>query len=464
MSITAPCENKEAGSYKPFSNAEISQTTINFFNNKLDSYSTDSQKQELVGGRKQEWKQFLENICQKYIKQKIPHQDVEDMGETKQNYKKLVVDKIKNPYIINPNNYNTQDELFDAIRNWWIFKYRKNERTIRDRLRYAKKMAEHSVFPVNWFELNPNQIITYLEHKEYQEYENKRGKYQIINEWKTVKTFAKAYGIDAKLWGYIPPSPPKPKVKIVPLPNTTYQLIQHKYSKNLYKNALIQYILIHGFTIGWRPSEIIIQKVSDVFLDDGYIIITETKKNGQPRQIFPEKDLMTNLHRKSMKNWIEHWRPKVANKYSKDYLYIQPNGRPFTIAYLQKYLGKHVKPVWNYYHPYIMRHWCAIARLIKSKIETKNWDIWDVKEWLGHDKVTTTEDYVRYAKQYYRNASYDWIKAILKFHTKTHGLEQENGLILKTPKKTPLSNGNNRSGIVCSRRDSNPSGRLERPE
>ena len=114
----------------------------------------------------------------------------------------------------------------------------------------AKKMAEHSVFPVNWFELNPNQIIGYLEYKEYQEYENKRGKYQIINEWKTVKTFAKAYGIDAKLWGYIPPSPPKPKVKIVPLPNTTYQLIQHKYSKNLYKNALIQYILLHGFTIG----------------------------------------------------------------------------------------------------------------------------------------------------------------------------------------------------------------------
>ena len=161
-------------------------------------------------------------------------------------------------------------------------------------------------------------------------------------------------------------SPPKPKVKIVPLPNTTYQLIQHKYSKNLYKNALIQYILVHGFTIGWRPSEIIIQKVSDVFLDDGYIIITETKKNGQPRQIFPEKDLMTNLRRKSMKNWIEHWRPKVANQYSKDYLYIQPNGRPFTRAYLRKYLSQNVKPVWNYYHPYIMRHWCAIARLTFS--------------------------------------------------------------------------------------------------
>ena len=110
-----------------------------------------------------------------------------------------------------------------------------------------------------------------------------------------------------------------------------------------------------------------------------------------------------------------------------------------------------------------MRHWCAIARLIKSKVETKNWDIWDVKEWLGHDKVTTTEDYVRYAKQYYRNASYDWIKAILKFHKNTYNMGQENGLISKTPEKTLVSNGNNRSEKVCSRRDLNPSLWLERP-
>ena len=94
--------------------------------------------------------------------------------------------------------------------------------------------------------------------------------------------------------------------------------------------------------------------------------------------------------------------------------------------------------------------------LIKSKVDTKKWDIWDVKEWLGHDKVTTTEDYVRYAKQYYRNASYDWIKAILKFHTKTYDVEQENGLNSKTPLKTFVSTGTNRSGEVCSRRDSNP--------
>jgi integrase len=303
IAITAPWMIKEESSYKYCSHKPFTQTTITFFNNNSDSYITNSY--ELVGGKNEKC-DILEKIGQHYVEQQHPQQDVEEMGELKDVNNKFDVEKIKNPYIIDPTQYHTQEELFNAIKHWWIFKYRKNEGTIKDRLRYAGNMAAHNVFPINWFDLNPIQIIAYLEYKEYQEYNNERGKHQIINEWKTIKTFAKAFGIDASLWGYIPPSPPKPKVQIVPLPNTTYEMIQHDYSKDLYKNALVQYILIHGFLIGWRPSELLIQKASDVFLEDGYLIITETKKNRQPRQIFPEPDIMTNPRRKSMKNWIEH--------------------------------------------------------------------------------------------------------------------------------------------------------------
>lgn len=71
-------------------------------------------------------------------------------------------------------------------------------------------------------------------------------------------------------------------------------------------------------------------------------------------------------------------------------------------------------------------------------------------------KVATTEDYVMYAKWYYRNAPYDWIKAILKFHTKNYDVVgQENGLKSKTPLKISVSTGNNRGGEVCSRRGLN---------
>ena len=72
---------------------------------------------------------------------------------------------------------------------------------------------------------------------------------------------------------------------------------------------------------------------------------------------------------------------------------------------------------------------------------------------MGHEIIDTTEDYVRFAKQYYRNANFDWIKAALKFHgekDKKPTMEQENGLISKTSLRTLVSNGTNRGRAVCS--------------
>jgi len=169
----------------------------------------------------------------------------------------------------------------------------------------------------------------------------------------------KSICINTETWGYTPPSKPPAKVKIIPLPNTTHSIIHHRYSKDKYTNALFQYILMHGFVIGWRPSEIVIQKVGDVNIDDGYMVITETKKHNQLRQIFPEKDLMINPRRKCLKNWIDKWMPKVENQYSKDFLYLQPNGKPYTVDYLRKKLSPLVKDVWRPFSLYTMRHWCA---------------------------------------------------------------------------------------------------------
>lgn len=309
--------------------------------------------------------------------------------------RKLDVEKLKNPYILDPDDYKTDQELYEAMTHWWKTKRRKKEGTVKHRLSIAKRMSNYPVYPINWKKLTPEQVITYLE---YREYEENAGKHAIINEWKTVNMFAKAFFIDTKLWGYVPPRPPKPKVKIVPMPETTYKLMHAQYSKNRYENALIGHILAHGFIIGWRPSELVVQKIDDLYLDDGYIIITESKKYDQPRQVFLEKDILINPRRKSLKNWIEHWRPKVANKHSGSYLYLEKNGRPFTQGCLRKYMADFVKPHWEHYHMYIMRHWSAIARLIQTKVENDTFDIWDVKDRLGHEKVTTTEGYERFAK------------------------------------------------------------------
>jgi integrase len=411
----------------------------NHINNDYDSDPTAFN--HAVGGITKKWKAFIEGLSESHMEHINPQLNGEDMVKQQYvNHISLNVESFKNPYILDQKEYQTQQELFDAIKHWWIFRRRNFESTIKSVLAIARRMSVHPVLPVDWLKFDVNQIIAYLEHREYIE---NASKCAVKNEWKAVKTFARAYGIDPDTWGYIPPSIPKAKKKIVPLPETVYKITSHKYHKNKYTNALIQYILYHGFLLGFRPSEIAIQKVSDLYLDEGYIIIKEPKKHNQERQVFPEKELLTFGRRKSYKNWLK-WRSKVENQYSKDFLYIQSNGKPFTKNYLRKIITTAVKPVWEYFSLYTMRHWCAIARLIKSKVKTGRWDVWEVKEFLGHDDIKTTDqNYIRYADKYYRIASYDWINALLKFHKENYIMEQQksmnqNSFISKnqkTPKK-----------------------------
>jgi len=56
---------------------------------------------------------------------------------------------------------------------------------------------------------------------------------------------------------------------------------------------------------------------------------------------------------------------------------------------------------------------------------------------MGRDKVSTTDNYTKFAKKYYRNAPFDWIKTILKFHKK---VEDENGKKSTNGQKRALLN------------------------
>ncbi len=67
--------------------------------------------------------------------------------------------------------------------------------------------------------------------------------------------------------------------------------------------------------------------------------------------------------------------------------------------------------------PYDMRHWCSVARLIRTKCETGIFDCYPVKNWLGHERMATTEGYIKYAEEYYRDFPVDWISCALKSPT-----------------------------------------------
>ncbi|HUS99463.1 MAG TPA: site-specific integrase, partial [Candidatus Thermoplasmatota archaeon] len=316
-------------------------------------------------------------------------------------------------------------ELYHAISDWWVDTKGRSETTVIDRIRHARSMQLHAIYPVDWFKFEPEQILNQLLFRKKYEYKELAkttgnptyGTTQLINLWKTVNMFANAYGIDISYWGWNPPTPPEPQVKIVPRPETVNRLIHHWYTNDRFENALIRTLLTVGFHIGPRPEELIILKVNDIYLDEGYIFIREQKKKYRERQVWVDEPVMTSKQQNSVGNWVNIWRPKRVNEKSGDFIFIQKNGSPFPSEdALRMYLSPFVKPIWCDFCPKIMRDWSAIARLIRTKIETKKWDTRTVKDDLGHKYEKTTESYIRYAKNYYRKDPYDWLRAVLKFH------------------------------------------------
>jgi len=360
------------------------------------------------------------------------------------------VKKLLIPLHVDRTLYQTEEELLKALTDWWINIKHRSPKTITIRIRHARNMSRHQIYPVNWLEFQPEQIINQMLFRQINEYPRMArekgnptyGSTQINNLWKTVKTFAESFGIDISYWGYSPPEPPEPQVKIVPRPKTVNKLIHNRYTWDYYTNALIKTILTVGFNAGLRPEELIIIKVGDVKFEEGYILIREQKKRFRERQIWIENSVMNSRQQNSLKNWVNIWRKKEENKLSGDILFIQKGSKPFPSEdALRMFLSPYCKQVWNEFCPKIMRDWSAIARLIRTKVETKKWDTRTVKNALGHKYEKTTESYIKFAEEYYRNDPYDWLRSVLKFHLNSkkrrqhYSSSQKNTVTLTNGKK-----------------------------
>lgn len=381
---------------------------------------TNSHTKELVGGQKQECQKYKQNKSKNHIEH--PTLTGMDMGDLRYVIKKI--NRFDCPLTLNP-----QDSTFIDVGIWAYFHKRLSVSTIEKRLRYARFMQRHKM-PVDF--QNPS-YENFRHHMDYrEEIENATGN-ALIHEWKTMKMFLDAYGM--KHWPYKPPHVPKKQRRILPFPETVKQFFHYKYSDDEYETKLYQYIFYHSFTVGWRiPSEIVEMTLDDVIIDDqgrGTITITETKKYKKRRTILPEKHILSSRSHKSFKNWIDVWRPKVANKKSGNALYLQPDGKPFTVRHLGHKLSQHGKTIWPYFRPYDMRHWCAVARLIETKIQTGHFEPITVKNWLGHEELKTTENYIQYAEMYYNQHKVSWIHHALRSHKNRRG--KYDGLQCKGP-------------------------------
>jgi len=378
--------------------------------------------------------------------------NVDELKSSEVDDSKLII-----PLHVDRTRYETHEELFAAIINWWTKIKGRSESTIRGRIRYARSMVKHPIFPVDWFKFEPEQIINqllYRQNYEYKEIAKEKGNptygsTQLINLWKTVRTFSQAYGLDISHWGYNPPPEPEPQIKIVPRPMTVNRLIHHRYSNDRFENSLIRTILTLGFHTGLRPGELITLKVEDIYFDEGYIIIREQKKKFRERQIWIDDPVMTSRQQNSLRNWINIWRPRRKTELSENILFIQKDGKPFPSEdALRMYLSPFCKPVWKDFKPKIMRDWSAIARLIRTKIETKKWDTRVVKNELGHKFVNTTESYIQYAENYYRKDPYDWLRAALKFHKDSKRMKRLMKQALGPSQKTSKILTNGKKGFI----------------
>lgn len=158
-----------------------------------------------------------------------------------------------------------------------------------------------------------------------------------------------------------------------------------------------------------------LMKCSYVHIDDvdnGRLSFPQPKVHGEVRNcVLPKAVLISSVH-KSFKNYIDNIRPKVESQYSGDFLYLQEDGKPFTIRHLGHRLSETGKMVVDYYHPYMARHWCVIAKLIQSKIRSGGikgtFDYFAVNRWIGHKTIQTTMIYGGPAMDYYEIYPFDW--------------------------------------------------------
>lgn len=385
--VSTPIENKEEIQYKPFCNVDSIQQTINFFNDVLDSHSTNSQ--ELEGGKDQEWN-ILEDVSQNHVEQFIP--SVGDVMRDLANELKHIK-RTEFPIYLDPKTASFMDVAIHAKIRQYL-----SDSTIEKNLRYARFMETHPM-PVDFRDLTPE---AFLRHVDYRlEMENPPATPNALkHEKKAVLMFLRAYNQCSDNWRKLVKMPPVVENEDnieVPFPTVVNEIYHAKYSNDKYENVLLQSVVFMGFNFGMRPpSEICNMNLEDIIVNKdgtGYIRIHEDKKRGKNRVIIPfNKSILSSSVFKTPKNYIDNWRWKVENSNSGDALFLQPNGNRIT----GKYLRDHITPVGkkiagSYFHLYTMRHTCATYLYEYTR------ELEVVRRRLGHRKPSTTIKYVHIA-------------------------------------------------------------------
>ena len=343
---------------------------------------------DLGGGQKEKCKKILKDVGRN-IESILPESGIkmEELQSLLNNVKRTDV-----PYFLDPKTATFNDVAIHAHVHQEL-----GVSTIEKHLRYARMMETH-VCPINFRDPTPED---FLRHMDYRIEHEDASPNALYHEKKAILMFLKAFRLYTEDWDkYVK----TPRIKaseshrdvVIPLPAIVNKLYHAKYSSDPYENVLFQSVVFFGFNFGPRPpSEICNLNVSDLIIYEdgkGYIILTEAKKHGKNRRVYPWDPiaLSSKVHR-TPKNYRDTWRPLAYNeKISGDALFLQPNGKRITGGYLRKHIAPVFKKITQDKRAilYDMRHTYATYLYDRTK------DIKKVANSLGHTKTQNVDHYV----------------------------------------------------------------------
>ncbi len=426
----------------------VQSTIENWEEIKYKNYNNVSTNKN--GGMHQKWDKKLKNGSH-LVEQ--PETFVWDGMANVKSSKVLEVEKaFNNPYGGNPFAVNYKDctgidDLCDKIKRYAENFTTLEPSTIDRDIRYIRHMADiNQPFPIDFFKPSYSQYIYHMTWYKDNYYNPESGKnfYGIKQKRESFNLYLKACGIPVHYFPYDLPSHPKEKPIEFPNPDIAYEITRYPFYKDKEKNWLYQFIHLYNFIVGPRPpSETCKATINGIDWDDCSIIFPQQKKHNSLRKVFVYEVFVNGRTRKSLRNYVDHHRPKFVTQFSDDYLFISPNtGRPFTPAFLGKKLNETGKLLYPKWYPYMARHFCATGKLIQAYLLKDPDPIKVTQDYMDHDKRQNTEKYTRLARDYFRKYKYDWFKRILK--NKNHyrfswGKYAEKS---KQSPKTSVSSGN----------------------
>lgn len=262
--------------------------------------------------------------------------------------------------------------------------------TARQRVRYMTFLEEHEAAPV---QLRPPDKDSWLDHVQYRMDEEGQSGTTMNQYRKGLKSLLKFLGI--RPWPCLNTAfDETPPHWTLPDDETVRRFWMEKLHPYEYLGATYAHIFHFGFHMGVRPpSELVALSVDDVDFRERTVYVTQVKKGGE---ILPREDVdafvLDAPNAKSLKNYLDHWRPIVDTGES-DAFFLNNHGQRFNVQSLGAHLSKLGKKIWPRFTPYTMRRWFATEFLIAN-----DFNVYATAQQLGDTVATVEEHYLDKAR------------------------------------------------------------------